>query len=63
LLKEHSGKKIALVSHAGIIRALIVRALGMPVDNFWRVNVPTGSITKIDFSANFATMQMMAIRP
>ena len=63
LLKEHSGKKIAMVSHAGIIRALIVQALGMPVNNFWRVNIPTGSITKIDFSANFATMQMMAIRP
>ena len=63
LLNEHSGKKIALVSHAGIIRALIVRALGMPVDNFWRVNIPTGSITKIDFSANFATMQVMAYRP
>jgi broad specificity phosphatase PhoE len=63
LIVEHPGKKIALVSHAGIIRALIVRALGMPVENFWRVNIPTGSITKIDFSANFATMQMMAIRP
>jgi broad specificity phosphatase PhoE len=63
LIAEHQGKKIALVSHAGIIRALIVRALGMPVENFWRVNIPTGSITKIDFSANFATMQMMAVRP
>ncbi|MDR3615700.1 MAG: histidine phosphatase family protein [Candidatus Obscuribacterales bacterium] len=63
LIAEHPGKKIALVSHAGIIRALIVRALGMPVENFWRVNIPTGSITKIDFSANFATMHMMAIRP
>jgi broad specificity phosphatase PhoE len=63
LLHEHAGKKIVLVSHAGIIRAIIVQALGMPVNNFWRVNIPTGSITKIDFSANFATMQMMAIRP
>ncbi|MFX9718431.1 histidine phosphatase family protein, partial [Acinetobacter baumannii] len=48
IISEHSGKRITLVSHAGIIRALIVRALGMPVQNFWRVNIPTGSVTKID---------------
>ena len=63
IIETNSGKKIVLVSHAGIIRSFIVHAMGMPINNFWRVNIPVGSITKIDFSANFATMQMMAIRP
>ena len=63
ILAQHGGKKIALVTHAGIIRSLIISALEMPVQNFWRVNIPTGSLTRIDFSASFATMHMMAVRP
>jgi broad specificity phosphatase PhoE len=63
VLQENSGRKIALVTHAGIIRSFLVHALGMPIVNFWRVNVPTGTITQIDFSPSFATVQFMAYRP
>lgn len=63
ILTLHGGKKIALVTHAGIIRAIIVHALNMPVANFWRVNIPVASVTQIDFSANFATVQFMAYKP
>jgi broad specificity phosphatase PhoE len=63
VLHENSGKKIALVTHAGIIRSFLVHALGMPIVNFWRVNVPTGTITQIDFSPSFATVQFMAHKP
>lgn len=63
LLKNHGGKHIILVTHAEVVRALFVHALGMPIDNFWRVSVPTGSISKIDFSPSFATLQYAAVRP
>lgn len=61
LTEQYSGKRIALVTHAGVIRAAIMAALGMPLDNFWRITVPTGSASKIDYSSNFATLQYMSL--
>lgn len=63
LLSEHSGKRIALVSHAGVIRSILIGALGMPVDNFWRLAVGTGTASRVDFSSNFATVQFMSVKP
>lgn len=63
IIERFSGKKITLVTHAGVIRSALVKALGMPLDNFWRLSVPTGSISRIDYSANFATVQYMSVIP
>jgi len=60
LIAEHKGQKIVLVTHAGVIRSAIVEALGMPIDNFWRISVPTGSASKIDYSTNFATLHYLS---
>lgn len=62
MIETHQGKKIFLITHAGVIRSAIVKALGMPIENFWRVSIPTGSISRIDYSNNFATMHYMALR-
>ncbi len=59
----HAGKRVALVTHAEVIRAILVAFLGMPVDNFYRLNVPTASVSKIDISASWATLQYLALRP
>ncbi len=63
LIKTHEGKTVAFVTHAGIIRAILVNALGMSVHNFWRLSVPTGSVSRVDFSANFATVHFVSLRP
>jgi len=63
IIKENEGKKIALVTHAGVIRSIIVQALGMPIRNFWRISIPVGSASKIDFSENFATLHYLALLP
>lgn len=60
---SYCGKSIAMVTHSGIIRSVLVYALGMPVQNFWRLSIPTGSVTRIDFSQNFATVHFMAVSP
>jgi broad specificity phosphatase PhoE len=60
---KYGGKRILLVSHAEVIRAFLVYALGMPVDNFWRLSVPTASVCKVDFSAHFATLHYSGLRP
>lgn len=60
---NYEGQTVAVVTHAEIIRAALVYALGMPLDNYWRVFVPTGSVSRIDLSANFATVHYMSFRP
>jgi broad specificity phosphatase PhoE len=63
IIASHAGKKIALVTHAGIIRSAIVGALEMQINNFWRVVIPVGSATRIDYSASFAALQFMSLKP
>jgi broad specificity phosphatase PhoE len=63
LITENEGKRIALISHAEVVRALLVDALGMPLENYWRISVPTGSIAKVDYSASFATVHYISLRP
>ncbi|HEY9676378.1 MAG TPA: histidine phosphatase family protein [Drouetiella sp.] len=63
LIKANEGKTVAFVTHAGIIRAILVNALGMSVHNFWRLSVPTGSVSRVDYSATFATVHFVSFRP
>ncbi|MBP7860217.1 histidine phosphatase family protein [bacterium] len=63
IIASHPGKKIALISHAGVIRAIIAHALGMPLNNFWRINIPAGSVSRVDFSPNYATVHFLSQIP
>jgi broad specificity phosphatase PhoE len=63
VISQFEGRRLALVTHAGIIRAILIQALGMPVENFWRLVIPTGSVSRVDYSANFATVHFLAHRP
>lgn len=63
LLKEHRGKTIALVTHAGVTRSILVDALEMPVRNFWRLNISTGSVSKLDISDSFTTVHFTNFKP
>jgi len=63
MIEKHGGKHIALVTHAGVVRSILSHALGMPIDNFWRISIPTGSIAKVDFSESFATVHFLGLRP
>ncbi len=44
ILKAQDGN-IAIVSHGGIIRALICRLLNMPLNSFWKINIYNASVS------------------
>jgi broad specificity phosphatase PhoE len=58
-----AGCKIALVTHSGIIRTILMQALNMQTADFWRLSIPTGSISRVDFSANFASVHFISLVP
>lgn len=63
VISQNRNKTVALVTHAGVIRAILLHALGMPLDNFWRLSIPVGSVSRVDFSPSFATVHFVSLRP
>ncbi len=47
LVREHEGKRVLVVAHAGVIRMAISLVLGMPSDHAFRIRVDNAQITRI----------------
>ncbi|TNC81784.1 MAG: histidine phosphatase family protein [Oleiphilus sp.] len=47
LVDQHESKHALLVCHGGVIRAILVRVLGMPVENLWNFDVPYANVSRI----------------
>jgi ribonuclease H / adenosylcobalamin/alpha-ribazole phosphatase len=47
LAAQHAGSTVALVSHADVIRAILVHVLGMPPDHLLRLEVAPASVTTV----------------
>jgi broad specificity phosphatase PhoE len=39
--------QVIAVTHAGVVRAAVIRALGAPLDAFWRIDISPLSITEL----------------
>ena len=48
-LQRHRGENIAVVTHGGMIRALVAHALEMPLKKLFRMTIDHGSITQLEF--------------
>lgn len=46
-LEGYSGERVALVSHGGPIRILVLRTLGLPLTYFWHFNPPWASVSLV----------------
>lgn len=44
---EHDGAMIACVSHCDVIRGLIARTLGLPIDNMLRFDIDPASVSRL----------------
>ena len=49
ILSNHSAENIAIVTHGGMIRALLAHVLNMPLKGLFRFNIDYGSITQLEF--------------
>jgi alpha-ribazole phosphatase len=47
ITEEHKGKRILLITHAGVIRVILMYILGMQEENLFRLNVDYASISTI----------------
>ena len=51
ILSKHLNENIAVITHGGLIRALLAHALNMQLTGLFRFNIDYGSVTQIDFGA------------
>jgi broad specificity phosphatase PhoE len=62
ILKNYNtGNSIVLTTHAGVIKSIIMNALNIPVENFYRIDIPPASISRIDWSESFATLKYSSL--
>lgn len=47
MLRSHGGKHILLVGHAGVMRILLLQALGMPLEGFYRFDPRNAAIVRL----------------
>ncbi len=47
ILLDAPGKTIGIVTHADVIRALVLRVTGTPIRHFWRLQIGPASITEL----------------
>ena len=47
ILEKHSGEKLLLVTHAGVIRVILMKILGMKEENLFRLDVGYANLTRL----------------
>jgi alpha-ribazole phosphatase len=59
VLRRHRNQTIAIVSHAGVIRTVLGRALAIPDDHIFRLGQRYGAINKIDYFDDDPVVELM----
>jgi broad specificity phosphatase PhoE len=52
----HAGAMVALVTHAVVIRLVVLAALGLDLDRLWTIDASPAGITEIEYRGDWATL-------
>ena len=63
LNERHLHETVVLVSHGDVIRAVLLFALGMPLDFYNRIEIGQGSISTISLGAGGIRVLTLSDRP
>ena len=59
LVDQHRGETVILVSHAIVLRLIVLAALGLGPDRLWSVDASPAGITEIEYQEDWATVHRM----
>jgi broad specificity phosphatase PhoE len=59
LREAHAGETVVLVSHAMVLRLLVLAALGLGTDRLWSVDASPAGITEIEYQGDWVTVHRM----
>ncbi len=56
VMAQHAGQHVLLVGHAGVMRMALAWALHIPLENAYRIEVATASLTRLRFEEGRASL-------
>ena len=59
LQARHAGQTVVLVTHAIVIRLIVLSALGLPADRLWSVDASAGGLSEIEYRPGWVTVHRM----
>ena len=59
LRARHSDETVVLVTHAIVVRLIVLAALGLPVDRLWSIDASPGGLTEIEYRQGWVTVHRM----
>ena len=59
LVETHPGETVVLVSHAIVLRLIVLQALGLGPERLWTVDASPAGITEIEYEPGWATIHRM----
>ncbi|MEK7702093.1 MAG: histidine phosphatase family protein, partial [candidate division NC10 bacterium] len=59
LVGAHAGETVVLVSHAVVLRLIVLQALGLGPERLWTVDASPAGITEIEYEPGWATVHRM----
>jgi len=59
LVEQHRGETVILVSHAIVLRLIVLAALGLGPERLWSVDASPAGITEIEYQDDWATVHRM----
>lgn len=59
ILEKHAGEKIALVGHGGVNRIVLLHALGLELENFFRFEQDYGCLNILDYHPQGAVIRLV----
>lgn len=62
LLARHSGRRVLLVCHGGVIRLVLAQVLGIPLSNLFRLHVPFASLSRVRVEGDFSELVFLGGR-
>jgi broad specificity phosphatase PhoE len=57
--EQHAGETVVLVSHAMVVRLIVLAALGLGPDRLWSVDASPAGITEIEYQDGWITVHRM----
>lgn len=59
IVKNHTGRNIAIVAHGGINRIVLCHILGMPLENIFRIEQDFGALNIIEFWDKYPVVKLL----
>ncbi len=59
LLTKHSDGRIAIVSHHGCLRSILLHLLKLSKKQYWRFRIDTGTVSRIEWIDDFAVLTLL----